>query len=69
MVSLNEWEAFIMGGYTNGHGNSKRNWFVYNPENKRFEDLSGSMMYEHAGQSDFTRIPQDALALKDCKQL
>ena len=37
IVSVTDWEAFMMSGHTQWHGHSTRNWWIYNPVDKRWE--------------------------------
>ena len=43
-----------------------RNWYVFNPHNTRFEDYGLYMQRGH-NRADFTRIPEDAAMLRNCK--
>jgi len=67
-VSLSKWEHYLMGGRTSSyHGDgSRRNWYVFNPHNTRFEDYGLYMQRGH-DRADFTRIPEDAAMLRNCK--
>ena len=43
---------FKLGGQSNNHGYSTRNWFVWNPINERHEDLSIYLTHPHmAGEA------------------
>ena len=43
-----------------------RNWYVWNPHNERFDDYTLYMQRKHY-QAAFTRIPEDAVMLRECK--
>ena len=43
-----------------------RNWYVFNVHNTRFEDYGLYMQRGH-NRADFTRIPEDAAMLRNCK--
>ena len=55
-----------LGGHTNRHGISRRNWYVWNQLNQRYEDYSLNMEHPHY-EGDFTRIPEDSKILKTCR--
>ena len=43
-----------------------RNWYIWDPSTNRYEDHGVSMRRPHY-QGAFTRIPEDAMVLRDCK--
>ena len=49
MVSLTPNSAFMMGGYSGGvYSYSTENFYVYNPENYKFERINRNVQLEHA---------------------
>ena len=65
IVSLTPYEAYQVGGWTKTHGYHGRNWWMWNPENYKFEDQDIYMRRQHVG-GDWTRIPEDAWILRTC---
>ena len=57
---------FQLGGYSNGHGYSTRNCFVWNAINERHEDIGIHLTHPHY-IGDFTRLPADAKILSTCR--
>ena len=43
-----------------------RNWYIWDPSTNRYEDHGVHMRRPHY-QGAFTRIPEDAMILRDCK--
>ena len=39
MVSMTPYSAFMLGAATNTYGTNLANFWVYNPENYKFEDI------------------------------
>ena len=68
LVSITQYEAYQVGGYSSKHGSSRRNWWIWNGNKQRFADPTLYMRREHVG-GDFTRIPEDALILRKCSLL
>ena len=69
MIKWNFHDEFIcmqLGGQTNRHGISSRNWYMWNHISERHEDYSLYLTHPHF-LGDFTRIPEDAEILKTCR--
>ena len=47
MISLKPYTALMLGGYSQRHGHSLRNFWTYNPETYRFEDTISFIRNEH----------------------
>ena len=39
MISMTPYSAFMLGAATNTYGTNLANFWVYNPENYKFEDI------------------------------
>ena len=51
MISMTPYSAFMLGAATNTYGTNLANFWVYNPENYKFEDIKRlgiTMMYQSA---------------------
>ena len=81
-VALTSTEAYAMGGRTYYNQKSTRqeykiaedaegmilcrNWWVWNIDNNKWDDWNIHMTRDHY-QGSFTRIPEDAAILRNCK--
>ena len=43
MISMTPYSAFMLGAATNTYGTNLANFWVYNPENYKFEDIKRSV--------------------------
>ena len=39
IVSISQTEAYMVGGWTDRHGYSTRNWYLWNPRQNKFAEV------------------------------
>ena len=68
MVSMNEYTVYMMGADTNHYGTNLANFWQYNPENYRFEDLKNKFVPVEHVWGYWTNAKLTMRAFHNCRQ-
>ena len=66
MLSLTPYSAFMLGAHSNHYGHSLKNFWVYNPENYRFEHIKRFLHNQHSW-GYWTLANKNFRALDNCR--
>ena len=66
MLSLTPYSAFMLGAHSNHYGHSLKNFWVYNPENYRFEHIKRFIHNQHSW-GYWTLANKNFRALDNCR--
>ena len=65
MISLTPYSAFMLGAWSSYYGTSAMNFWVYNPDNYKFEDVKRFMDVKHEW-GYWTTVKKNHRALTNC---